>query len=119
MRSGIDQIIPAGVVFTQACVNIDEFWLNEVKNRGFTKETNLEDFIKLIEEASVFRYPLNTRRMDLFEATQTTDDPLDYIRDLTNLIRSADWATLSKEKTICQFFLNVVKCEERGIQISS
>ena len=39
--------------------------------------------------------------MDLFEATQTTDDPLDYIRDLTNLIRSAEWATFSTEKAIC------------------
>ena len=50
--------------------------------------------------------------MELFEATQTTDDPLDYIRDLTNLIRSADWTTFSPEKAICQFFLKGVKCEE-------
>ena len=95
IKSGINQTIPEGIIFTQACVNIDEFWLNEVKSRGFSKETNLEDFIKLIEEASLFIFPLYMRRKNLFEATQTTDDPLDYIRDLTNLIRS--------EKTICQF----------------
>ena len=103
IKSSINQEPPEGVIFAQACANINEFWLNVVKSRGFSKETNLEDFIKLIEDVSTFKYPLNTRRMNLFEATQTTDDPLDYIRDLTNLIRSADWTTFSSEKAICQF----------------
>ena len=47
IKSGIDQTTPEGIIFTQACVNIDEFWLNEVKSQGFSKETNQEDFIKL------------------------------------------------------------------------
>ena len=66
----------------------------------------------LIEDVASFKYPINKRRMELFEATQTTDDPLDYIRDLTNLIRSADWTNFSPEKAICQFFLKGIKCEE-------
>ena len=57
MRSGSNQIIPEGVLFTQASVNIDEFWLDEVVNRGFNKETSLEDFIKTIEKASFFKFP--------------------------------------------------------------
>ena len=55
---------------------------------------------------------LQSTKTELFEATQTTDDPLDYIRDLTNLIRSADWSTFSPEKAICQFFLKGIKCED-------
>ena len=87
IKSGFDQAPPEGVIFSQACINIDEFWLDEVKSWGFSKETNLEDFIVLIEDVAIFKYPIITRRMELFEATQTTDDPFDYIRDLT--IKSA------------------------------
>ena len=32
IKSGIDQAPPERVIFAQACVNIDEFWLNEVKS---------------------------------------------------------------------------------------
>jgi len=70
---------PEGVIFAQACVNIDEFWLKEIKSRGFSKETNLKDFIMLIENVALFKYPINERRMELFEATQATDGPLNYI----------------------------------------
>ena len=45
INSGIDQAPPEGVIFAQACVNIGEFWFNEVKSLV----TNLEDFTKLIE----------------------------------------------------------------------
>ena len=66
----------------------------------------------LIEDVASFKFTLNKRRAGLFEATQTTDDPLDYIRDLTNLIQSADWSNFTPETAICHFFLKGVKCKE-------
>ena len=66
----------------------------------------------LIEDVASFKFTLNERRAGLFEATQTTDDPLDYIRDLTNLIRSADWSNFTPETAICQFFKKGVKCKD-------
>ena len=49
IKSG-SQVPPEGIIFAQACINIDKFWLNEMKNWGFSKETNLEDFVMLIED---------------------------------------------------------------------
>ena len=86
---------------------IDTFWLNQ----GFSKETNLEDFVMLIEDVASFKFTLNERRAGLFEATQTTDDPLDYLNELTQLIRFADWANLTPETAICHFFTKGVKCK--------
>ena len=97
-------LIPEGIIYAQACVNIDKFWLNEIQNWGFSKETNLEDFVMLIKDVESFKFPLNERRAELFDATQTTDDPLDYLNELTQLIRSADWANLTPETAICNFF---------------
>ena len=59
-----------------------------------------------------FKFTLNERRAGLFEATQTTDDPLDYLKELTQLIRSADWANLTPETAICHFFKKGVKCKD-------
>ena len=60
----------------------------------------------LIEDVASFKFTLNERRAGLFEATQTTDDPLDYLRDLTHLIRSTDWSNLTPETAICQFLVH-------------
>ena len=61
MRSGPNQIIPEGAIYSQVCVNIDNYWLTEIRERGFTKDTSLEDFIKFIDEASLFKFPLHMR----------------------------------------------------------
>ena len=51
------------------------------------------------------------RRMTLLEASQT-GDPLDFVRELTNLTLSAEWTTFSRESAICHLFMLGVKCEE-------
>ena len=89
MKSGPKPAVPAGALYSQVCVNIDNYWLTEIRERGFTKDTSLEDFIKLIDEASMFKFPLHMRRMKLLEATQT-GDPLDFVRDFINLTLSAE-----------------------------
>ena len=83
-----------------------------LENRGFSKETNLEDFVMLIEDVASFKFTLNERRAGLFQDTRTTHDPLDYLKELTQLIRSADWANLTPETAICHFFKKGVKCKD-------
>ena len=39
-------------------------------------------------------------------------EPLDFVRELIELARSAEWNTFSEESAICHFFLNDVKCDE-------
>ena len=63
----------------------------------------------LIEDVASFKFTLNERRAGLFEATQTTDDPLDYLKELTQL---TDWASLTPETAICHFFKKGVKCKD-------
>ena len=89
------------------CVNIDPFWLTEVRERGFNKDTTLEGFLKLIDEVSMFKFPIHMRRMSLLEADQV-GEPLDYVRDLIELTHSAEW----NESAICHLFMRGVKCEE-------
>ena len=46
MRSGPNQIIPPGALKLTGCINIDPYWLTEIRERGFTKDTNPEKLIK-------------------------------------------------------------------------
>ena len=48
--------VPDGIIYAQAAVTMDIFWLTEIKNRGFNKDTNLNDFICLINDVSLSRY---------------------------------------------------------------
>ena len=58
-----------------------QFWLTEVKERKFTKETTLEEFIKIIEEVNILKFPVHHRRMTLLEAKQV-GEPFDFVREL-------------------------------------
>ena len=49
MRSSPNQTIPPGALWAQVIINVDQFWLTEVKERKFTKETTLE----IIEEVNI------------------------------------------------------------------
>ena len=65
----------------------------------------------LIKDVASFKFPLSEWRAILFDATPTTDDPLEYLNILTQLIGSADWANLTPEAAICHFFTKGVKCK--------
>ena len=37
MKSGANQIIPAGALYAQVCVNVDNYWLTEIRERVFSR----------------------------------------------------------------------------------
>ena len=47
----------------------------------------------------------------MLEAKQKSD-PLEFLRELVELARSAEWSSFCEESAICHLFLNSVKCEE-------
>ena len=59
MRSSQNQTIRPGALWSQVIVNIDPFWLTEVKGKGFKRETTLEEFLKIIDEVSMFKFPVH------------------------------------------------------------
>ena len=71
----------------------------------------MEEFLKIIEEINILKFPVHHRRVTLLEAKQT-GDPLEFVRELIELARSAEWSTFSEESAICHLFLNSVKCDE-------
>ena len=111
MRSIPNQTIPSGALWAQVNVNVDQFWLTEIKERKFTKENTLEEFLKIIEEVNILKFPVNHRRITLLEAKQM-GEPLDFVRELIEFTRLAEWNTFSEECAICHLFLNSVKCDE-------
>ena len=46
--------LPNVTIYAQAAVTMDIFWLTEIKNRGFSKDTNLKYFICLIKDVTLF-----------------------------------------------------------------
>ena len=90
---------------------MDQHWLTLIKERKFAKENTLEDFQQVLETINISKFPLHQRRVTLLEAKQK-GDPLEFIRELIELARAAEWATFSEESAICHLFLNNVKCDE-------
>ena len=100
MRSSPNLIIPEGALWAQINVNVDQHWLTEIKERKFTKENTLEEFLKIIEEINTLKFPVHHRRVTLLEAKQT-GVPLEFVRELIELTRSTEWSTFSEESAIC------------------
>ena len=59
--------VPDGIIYAQAAVTMDIFWLTEMKNRSFDKDTNLNDFICLIKDVTLSKISLDTRRATMFD----------------------------------------------------
>ena len=57
------------------------------------------------------KFPIHHRRISLLEAKQV-GEPLDFVRELIEFTRLAEWNTFSEESAICHLFLNSVKCDE-------
>ena len=62
----------------------NQYWLTEIKERKFTKENTLEEFLKMIKEINILKFPVHHRRVTLLEAKQT-GDPLEFVRELIEL----------------------------------
>ena len=63
MRSSPNVTIPEGTQRAQVNVNVDQYWLTEIKERKFTKENTLEEFLKIIEEINILKFPVHHRRV--------------------------------------------------------
>ena len=90
---------------------MDQHWLILIKERKFTKENTLEEFLQVLETINISKFPIRQRRVTLLDAKQK-GDPLEFVRELIELARSAEWGTFSEESAICHLFLNSVKCDE-------
>ena len=53
--------VPDGIIYAQAAVTMDIFWLTEIKKCDFEKDTNLKDFICLIKDVTLSKFSLDTR----------------------------------------------------------
>ena len=64
----------------------------------------------LIKDVTLSKFPKGERRAALFDAKQTTEDPLDFLDTLTKLTGSTDWTKLTPETAVCYFFTQGLKC---------
>ena len=82
-----------------------------IKENHFTKHNSLKEFQEVLETINIVKFPLHQRRVILLEAKQK-GDPLEFLRELVELARAAEWASFCEESAIFHLFLNSVKCEE-------
>ena len=54
--------IPKGIIYSQALVNMDKYWLKQIEDRGFDKNTSLQDFIGFIKDVIISKFSLKTRQ---------------------------------------------------------
>ena len=64
INSGTTQI-PAEAPWGQVSVNMDAYWFTELREKGFSRQSNLTSFLKQMEEVALIKFPLHQRRMDL------------------------------------------------------
>ena len=101
--------IPKGIIYSQALVNMDKYWLKQIEDPGFDKNTSLQDLIYLIKDVILSKLSLETRQAALFDAKQQDiEDPADFLETLTNMISSADWTRISPEQATCYIFVTSV-----------
>ena len=90
----ISKIIPAEALWGQVLVNMDVYWFTELKDQGFSRETNLGTFLQQIEMVALIKFPLHQRRINIFVA-KPNGDSLTFLRELAEHIRVADWTTFN------------------------
>ena len=54
------------LVFEVASNNVDSFWMKMFEGWGFSEETNLQEFIFMVNSIAKNRFSINTRRSELF-----------------------------------------------------
>ena len=54
-------IIPAEALWGQVSVNMDAYWFTEIQDQGFSRDSNLEAFLKQIEMVSMIKFPVHTK----------------------------------------------------------
>ena len=83
--------LPDGTIYSQAIENMDKYWLKQIGDRGFDKNTNLQEFIYLIKDVILSTFSLETRKAALFDAKQRNiEGPADFLETITNMCSSAE-----------------------------
>ena len=101
--------IPKGIIYSQALVNMDKYWLKQIEDRGFNKNTSLQDFIGFIKDVILSTFSLKTRQAALFDAKQgNIEHSADFLETLTNMVNSANWKNISPEEATCYIFIHSV-----------
>ena len=88
---------------------MDKYWIKQIENRGFDKNTSLQDFIGFIKDVILSKFSLKTRQATLFDAKQgNIEHSADFLETLTNMVNSANWKNISLEEATCYIFIHSV-----------
>merc|ERR1712030_263904 len=100
---------PGDLVFEVASNNVDCFWRKMFEGWGFSDETNLQEFIFMVNSIVRKRFSINTRRTELFSLKQSKDeDPIEFLNQIKELVTSSDWYGISennKSRNSCSEFM--------------
>ena len=88
---------------------MDKYWLKQIEDCGFDKNTSLQDFIGFIKDVILSKLSLKTRQAALFDAKQgNIEHSADFLETLTNMVNSANWKNISPEEATCYTFIHSV-----------
>ena len=80
---------------------------------GFSEETNLQEFIFMVNSIAKKRFSINTRRLELFCLKQKkNEDPIEFLNQIQELVTNSDWYGISENEAISLIFHKGVKCNK-------
>ena len=86
---------------------------------GFSEETNLQEFIFMVNSIAKKRFSINTRRTELFCLKQSkNEDPIEFLNQIQELVTNSDWYGISENEAISLFFHKGVRCNKSRITCS-
>merc|ERR1712236_55301 len=103
--------LPEGAINDNIRVNMDPSWYLELEEKGLDNNTTIEELTTLMKKVAIAKFPIHTRRIEVFECKQKSDSKA-YLRELTERVRMADWKTFNEQAAICHLFMNGCKSEE-------
>ena len=104
---------PGDLVFEVASNNVDSFWLKMFEGWAFNEETTLQEFTFMVKTIAKKRFSINNRRVELFSIKQNkNEDPIEFLSQIRELVKSSDWYGISENEAICLFFERGVRCSK-------
>ena len=92
---------------------MDSFWLKMFEGWAFNEETNLQEFTFMVKTIAKKRFSINNRRVELFGIKQNkNEDPIEFLSQIRELVKSSDWYGISENEDICLFFERGVRCSK-------
>ena len=93
---------PGDLVFEVASNNVDSFWLKMFEGWAFNEETTLQEFTFMVKTIAKKRFSINNRRAELFSIKQNkNEDPIEFLNQIRDLVKSSDWYGISENEAIC------------------